>query len=216
MHLNRNLFGALAVCAALSAPLASLAALVGPVETNRTAFDARVGTQGTDAFADLAAGSLGLPPLNRIAGSFSYNAVAANGLFALMDGGPLTTDTAADSLTLSAFSSSVYGFGADFSVDPSMSAGTLTFTYNNVDLLYTLDIPVNSAGSFFVGFVFGSPIDTSQIKITSSQLDINVPVFLAVDNLTLASAVPELGTFPLIAFGAAALFAASLRRKRGA
>jgi len=216
MHLNRNLFGALAVCAALSAPLASLAAVT--VVTTEAAFDVLVGIKAPpDAFT---VGSIPSPD-SRTVVPFAYTATAANGLFA-PSVGRLSTDTASDSLTLSAFSSNVRGFGAYFSVADLLNvnfsfAGELTFTYTvGLDVTtHTEVFPANSVGSRFVGFVFSSPI-LGQINITSSQLEIGEAAFMAVDNLTLASAVPELGTFPLIAFGAAALFAASLRRKRGA
>lgn len=212
MTLKRSFLGALAFCAALSAPLASLAALVGPVETTRAAFDLRVGTQGTDSFDDLTVGGLGTSLPGRPAGTFFYTAAATNGLYALA-GVRLTTDTAPDSLTLSAFSSGVHGFGADFFVDPSTSAGTLTFEYNG-GVIHTLNIPANAPLGLFVGFVFDSAIDAGEIKITSSQT--GGEVFLVMDNLTLATAVPEVGTFPLMVVGAAALFAASLRRRRAA
>jgi PEP-CTERM motif len=213
MQLNLNLFGTLAFTAALSAPLASWAALVGPVETDRAAFNARVTVQGTDDFATLPAGDLGLSPATRGAGSFSYTAAAANGLYGLA--GQISTVVNTDGLVLSGFTSGVYAIGADFSVDPSASAGQLIFTYNNsVVPTYTLAVPANTT-SLFVGFVFNSPIDADQITITSSQLDLNVPVYLAMDNLTLAAAVPEPGTFPMLALGAATLLWAARRRRQG-
>ena len=208
MYLNRTLFRALAFAAALSAPLGSFAAIT--VVNSPGAFNALVGTRGEDAFDDQLGEAMGPPSMNRMAGTFQYTAAATDGLYFFP--GLLSTATAADSLVLSNFSAGVYGFAANFSAQDNAgapSAGQLTFKYNGSAIGAPVNVPTVTG---FIGFVFDAPI-VGVITVTSNTVDFGA-VYLAVDNLNLASAVPELGTFPLIVAGAGALFAATLRRRR--
>lgn len=213
MHLNRNLFGALAFCAVLYTPLASWAAVT--VVTTQAAFNALVGVSGEDKFDDLLVERPVSFPASRPAGPFSYSAGAPpDGLYAFP--GQLSLLTAANSLVLSNFTAGVHGFGATFFAQDLAGLpkrGQLTFMYNGSTIGDPLDIQASDTLGLFVGFVFGSAIDSGSIAIFSNVLDFP-GVYLAIDNLTLASAVPELGTFPLIVVGAGALVAASLRRRR--
>ena len=208
MYLNRTLFRAFAFAAALSAPLGSFAAIT--VVNSAGAFNVLVGTRGVDGFDDLVTEGLSSVSANRTAAPFAYTAAAANGLYFFP--GLLSTAASADSLVLSNFSAGVYGFAANFSAQNffgAPSAGQLSFKYNGSAIGAPVNVPT---GTGFVGFVFDAPI-VGEITVTSNVLDFG-DVYLAVDNLTIASAVPELGTFPLIVAGAGALFAATLRRRR--
>jgi len=214
MNLNRNLFGALAFCAALSAPLGSWAAVT--VVSTQAAFNALVGVSGVDTFDDLLAENIGPVTANRMAGTFLYTAGATDGLYFFP--GLLSTATAVDSLVFSNFSAGVYGFAANFFAQDLagvLGSGELTIMYNGNTIPGLNPLSITPAGQF-VGLVFDAPI-SGEITVTSSNVfPFNVPggTYLAVDNVMLASAVPELGTFPLIVVGAGALVAASLRRRR--
>ncbi len=204
----------------VAAPLAALALAV-PAQaavtgyTDAASFMAAVQNAGTDSYDDL--GSF-LPvdtPASRSAGAYSYVVDASTGLFSLNESGDglLSTNDLFDTLIFSNFSAGVSAaglnaFGTDFD---GFAISGVTINVRVVDSLgATLTLTANEASpSSFFGFTSNVQIDSLVVEIFSAT-----STYATANDLVLASAVPEPGTYPLMLGGIGLLGWLARRRRR--
>lgn len=211
--------------AALFAGAQAQAALT--VYTSKAAFDAAVAAMmpvlsGTDTFDDLVAGAnLGSGPLARTAGGIGYSASAGPVSTTLFGAGTgsdawLSTDAAGDSLTFSAFAPGVFAAGMNlFNSNISgdfLRRGSITLTVTDADSSATFTTRRRGMSTeSFVGFISTSTITSLEATPFARRGD----VWPAVNNLTLASAVPEPETYLMMLAGIAAVGFVARRRRLG-
>lgn len=195
------------------------------VYTSQAAFDAAVAAlmpalSGTDTFDDLVAGAnLGSGPLARAAGGIGYNASAGPDSDILYGAGSpsdawLSTNIATDTLSFDGFAPGVFAAGMNlFNSDIAgafLRRGniTLTATDSEGSSSATISLLQMSTASF-LGFI--STTEISSLDVTSAAR--RATVWPTVNNLTLASAVPEPETYLMMLAGIAAVgFVAGRRR----
>lgn len=215
MTLKISLIKPLAVAALLGAASgASQAAIT--VFTSLTAFNAATAAQGTDTFAGLSTIVPTASPLNRTAGPYSYRATVTNTFFA---GGTvanpfLATTDAEDTVRFTAFAAGVRGIGGNFfasNIAGGFTLGSVTLTVTDGGGSVTRVI-TDAAVNSFLGFVSDGPI--SLLTLAAVQPTDGSFTWPSADNLVLAAAIPEPGTYALLLMGLGAVgFAA--RRRRG-
>jgi hypothetical protein len=189
------------------------------VFTTQASFLAAVTAPGVDTFADLSVTSATASPLNRTAGSYTYRAAAPDGFFGAGSAANpwLSTNTAADAITFSNFSTGVSAIGGFFvgsDVNGAFTSGSLTLLAT--DLLGATSTQTIAGGvTTFLGFV-------STTSMASLVLSAVQPAggFLwpAADNVTLAVAtvaapVPEPETYALFLAGLGLLGVLGRRRR---
>jgi hypothetical protein len=212
---------ALAV-AALVAGAQAQAALT--VYTSQAAFNAAVASllpvlTGTDTFDDLVAGAnLGAGPLARAAGGIGYNASAGTNSNVLFGAGSasdawLSTDSADDTLTFDSFAPGVFAAGMNlFNSDISGSffrRGSITLTATDTEgsASGTITRAAMSTTSF-LGVISTTSITSLEVTPFARRPS----VWPTVNNLTLASAVPEPETYLMMLAGIAAIGFVARRR----
>jgi hypothetical protein len=205
---SKKLFSlkALGLAALLCASAAANADIT--VYTSEAAFNAAVANRGVDTFDDLPLGSLS-DTLDRTAGSYSYTASAANGLWGAGVPGDtwLSTNLRTDSVVFSNFSGHVSAFGGNFFGTDIGGAyvpgGDLVLTATDgFTLTYSLN---GTTQSSFLGFV--SDGDLGSVTLTSNG---NSALWPTANNVVLA--VPEPTTYGMLLAGLG--FMAVMARRR--
>ena len=218
-------------------PLAAVALLAIAGQANATitvytslaAFQAAVGTTGTDTFAGLSISGETASPLNRSAGSYTYTATGSGNTSTSGDnnfwgGGTtanpfLSTNIAGVKITFSNFSNGVVAIGGNFfasNVSGLYTAGGVKLVATDASGSVTQTIsPTGATAGSFLGFVSDGPITSLALNsvIVSSAL------WPSADNLVLANAaapVPEPQTYALLLGGLGLVGFIAGRRRRPA
>jgi len=193
------------------------------VYTSASAFNAALlsmsAISGTDSFDDLTAGAnLGSGPLTRAAGSLGYSAAVGpdSDIFYGAGNGTdnwLSTNVATDTVTFSGFAPGVFAAGANvFNSDVGgnflrRGAITLAAVDGNSTATQTVRFATTST---FIGFISDSAL--TSVSLTSTQ-GRNSTVWPTMNNLTLATPIPEPETYALMLAGLAAVGFMARRRK---
>jgi hypothetical protein len=213
--MKTSLLKPVALAAMLAATGAANAAIT--VFTSSASFLAAVGATGTDTFAGFSITDITASPINRSAGAFGYTGSATNGFFG---GGTtanpfLSTNTYSDPMVITP-TSVIAGIGGDFfgsNISGLYAAGPVTVTATDslgATIAQTISPSSATAGSF-LGFV--SDANIASLTIASATGQVAPFVWPSVDNLTLAAAIPEPGTYALM-LGGLGLVGFLARRRR--
>jgi PEP-CTERM motif len=193
------------------------------VYTSESAFMAALANMsavtGTDSFDDLTAGAnLGSGPLVRAAGSLGYSAAVgpnSDVFFGAGNGGDnwLSTNSASDTVTFSGFAPGVFAAGANvFNSDLGgnfLRRGAITLSADDGSSTASQTVRFPRATTF-IGFISDSALTSVSLTATSGP---NTTVWPTMNNLTLATAVPEPETYALMLAGLAAVSFLARRRK---
>jgi PEP-CTERM motif len=208
---------------------ASLLVCVGAANANITVFTSESAfmaalasmsaVTGTDSFDDLTAGAnLGSGPLTRSAGSLGYSAAVGPTSDIFYGAGTstdswLTTNNATDTVTFSGFAPGVFAAGANV-FNSNISGDFLrrgAITLAAADATSTASQTVRfPRTTTFIGFISDSALTSVSLTATSGP---NATVWPTMNNLTLATAVPEPETYALMLAGLAAVGFLARRRK---
>lgn len=214
----------LAAAALLAGATAAQAAVV--VHTSAASFAAATHAPGVDDFNALSATEVAPSPLARTAGVYGYSVVVEPDTRFLSDGSPLptgavlaagpeadrwlSTNAAGDTLRFIELggAQAIGGlfFGSDLAGQFAPGA-TLDFLATDAQGTQSFRLTAASTGSF-VGFVADRPL----LSLSVSALQDNGPVWIAVNDLQLAAAVPEPQSVALLLAGLAVLGVATRRR----
>jgi hypothetical protein len=211
-----SLIKPLAFAALLATAGASQAAIT--VYTSLAAFNAATLNPGTDTFTGLSITGSTPSPLTRSAGPYTYTVDAGPaGTFfgAGSTANPwLSTNTATDTISFFGFTSGVVGFGGNFfgsNISGLFAPGDVTLTATDTSGTVTQTI-VSAVEGSFLGFV--STTGLLSATLAAVQVPGASPLWPTADNVVLASAVPEPGTYAMMLAGLGVLgFMA--RRRRG-
>lgn len=203
----------LAAAALLAVAGASHATIT--VFTSQAAFLAAVSAPGVDTFNDLALTSVP-SPIVRNAGAYGYTGTVSTTSF--FNAGTtadvwLSTNTATDTITFNTFTGGVSAAGGNFfgsDINGAFLAGNLTLTATDASGTITQTL-TNATTTGFLGFVSTGAL--TSITITSVQ-PVSGFLWPTVNNLTLATAVPEVQTYAMMLAGLG-LMGFMARRRRG-
>jgi PEP-CTERM motif len=201
MTLMSSLLKPVALAALLATASVSHAAIT--VVTSLAAFNAATATPGTDTFAGFSIVMQTPSPITRTAGPYGYTATSSPGRF--FGGGTtadpfLSTESAESTIIFNAFSAGVRGIGGNFfasNISGLFAPGDVTLTATDASGTVTQTI-AGATMSSFLGFVSDGPI--TQVTLASVQPAAGF-LWPSADNLVLASAVPEPGTYALMLAG---------------
>ncbi len=215
MTLKSSLLKPLALAALLASAGVSHAAIT--VVTSLAAFNAPTSVLGTDTFAGFSIVSSTASPVTRSAGPYSYTA-AATPPDRFFGGGTtgnpfLSTTLAESTITFNAFTAGVRGVGGNFfgsNISGLFAPGDITVTATDSGGTVTRTL-IGAATSSFLGFISDGPI--TQLTVASVQPSTGGFLWPSVDNLVLAAAVPEPGTYAMMLAGLG-VFASMARRRR--
>jgi hypothetical protein len=188
------------------------------VVTSLAAFNAATVNPGTDTYTGFSITGGTPSPITRNAGPYTYTADAGPaGTFfgAGTTANPwLSTNTATDTISFFGFTPGVVGLGGNFfgsNISGLFAAGDVVVTATDASGTVSQTI-VNATTGSFLGFV--STTGLLSATVAAVQVPGASPLWPTVDNLVLASAVPEPGTYALMLAGVGVLgFMA--RRRRG-
>jgi hypothetical protein len=179
--------------------------------TDAGAFAAATLAPGVDTFDDLSPDTFLALPTTRTAGDYGYTIGSPEGLFTVGGGDTwMSTNALSDVIDITGLTGGVQGvggfvFGTDFSgfVVPSTVTLTVTAVGGAID---SLTIPSNTATTF-LGAVSMDGIQSIRLSIAAEYVTLN--------DLTLAAAIPEPGTYALM-LGGLGLVGWLARRRRAA
>jgi hypothetical protein len=198
-----KIFSAAALLCAAAAAQADIT-----VYTSQADFLAAVSAPGVDTFDDLAVEPYG-DTLARTAGTYSYSAFAATGLWGAGGAGDywLSTNRGTDPIVFSGFSGGVSAFGGNFfgsDVLGEYALGNLQLTASDGSVLsYNLN---GATTTTFLGFVSSTPLSS----VTLST-DGTTGLWPTANNVVLA--VPEPSTYAMLLAGLG--FVGLMSRRRG-
>ena len=208
------LLKALPLAALMCASGASHAILT--VYTSQAAFLSAVSSPGVDTYTGFSITGTTPSPIFRTAGAYSYTATASTSTFfgAGTTSNPwLSTNTATDTVTFNAFSAGVSAFGGNFfasNISGSFLAGNVILVATDSLGATSTQTIVGATVSSFLGFVSNA----SMSSVVLSSVQGASPVWPTADNVTLAAAIPEPGSYALLLAGLGVVgFMA--RRRRG-
>ena len=203
MHVMSKLFllRPLAVAALVAVSGASQAALT--VYTSQAAFLAAVSAPGTDTYTGFSITGATPSPITRSAGSYQYTATAETTTFfgAGTTANPwLSTNTATDSITFNAFTGGASAIGGNFfgsDISGLFSAGNITLVATDSLGATSSQTITGATTTSFLGFVSTGTLSSLVVEAVQGA----TPLWPTVDNLTLAVAVPEPGTYAMLLAG---------------
>lgn len=189
------------------------------VYTSQASFNAAVGTTGTDTFTGFNITGSTPSPITRSAGSFGYTASVESGGAFFGDGSTanpfLSTNTAQDVMNFGSFSGGVVAVGGNFfgsNISGLFAAGSITITALDASGPVTRTIsPASESAGSFLGFVSDGPLLSLTVASVQPPSGFLWP---SVDNLVLASAVPEPEAYAMMLAGLG-LVGWMARRRRG-
>jgi hypothetical protein len=200
--------------------LAALLATVGSAQatitvyTNQADFLAAAALTGTDSFDDMALAAIN-GPLTRSAGGYSYTAsTTATAFFPAGTAGDvwLSPNLSWDVVTFAGFGADINGIGGNFfgsNLSGAFQASSvLNFVATDANGSVSQTLTNATTGSF-LGFLSDSAMVSLTMVVPSTS-----SAWPTVNNLTLASAVPEPGTWVLM-LGGLGLLGAAARRRQG-
>lgn len=213
MIVKLSMLKPLALAALLAAASAAQANIT--VYTSLAAFNAATANQGTDVFTGFSITGQTPSPITRSAGIHTYTASAGGSFFG---GGStanpfLSTNSAQDTITFSGFSAGVVGFGGNFfgsNIAGLFSAGDMVLTATDSSGTVTQSI-INATEGSFLGFVSNGSLISA--TLSSVQPATGGALWPSADNVVLASAVPEPGTYALMLAGVGVLGFVARRRR---
>ena len=210
----------------VSIALAALVASTAPAQaaitvyTTLAAFNAATTAPGIDTYTGFSITGVTLTPIVRIAGSYGYTAATPGDFFgAGTVANPwLSTNTATDTITFSAFTGGSNGVGGNFfgsNAAGAFLAGNITLVATDSSGSVTQTI-VGATTSSFLGFV--STTAVTSLTVTSVQ-PVGAFLWPTVDNLVFAKragvvqgAVPESSTWLMMLAGFGLVGGAMRRR----
>lgn len=180
------------------------------VFTTLASFQAAVGMIGTDTFTGFSITGTTPSPITRSAGSFGYtgsitNPVGTNS-HSFFGGGTtadpfLATNVSGDTMSFGSFTGGVVSVGGNFFASNAsglFTSGGVTVTATDASGTVTQVIsPTSASNGSFLGFVS----TTGVTSFTVASNIVGTSIWPSVDNLTLAAAVPEPGTYALLLGG---------------
>ena len=215
MKMYLSLLKPLAIAGLLAS--AGLAQANLTVYTTQFSFMAAVTGEATDTFEDLPSISPVPGPLSRSVGSFGYTATEGPGTPTFYTAGRhnvwLSTDIAQDSITFSNFTGGVGAIGGRFfgAAGNGTPFGGQSILVSATDADGTTSQTIVHANRFsFLGFVSDGALTSLTVSAVQPG---HGSVFPAVNNLVLASMVPEPETYALLIAGLAGM-GMLLRRRR--
>lgn len=209
---NLSLLKALGLSTLLCVSAAAQASIT--VFTTEASFLAAVTSPGTDSFDDLdvAAAVSFDSPVDRVAGMYTYTASVADAGGASSEFFPtgtpadpwLSTFNPSDTITFHSFSNGVQAVGGLFFASDfdgaAMTGETILITATDASGS-VLETIIGTSATSFRGFVSTGPLSSLTISTVQSG---SFP-YPTVNNLVLASPVPEPGTLVLLLAGIAAI-----------
>lgn len=194
--------------AVAAAGLSGTAQAAITVYTSQAAYLAAVGASGVDTFDNLSITASTPSPITRTAGAFGYTAaVSTTSFFGAGSTADrwLSTNTATDTITFSAFTGGVSAFGGLFfgsDIAGAFAPGSITLTATDASGTVTQTI-TGATTSSFLGFVSTGPLLSATVTSVQPTTGFLWPT---VNNLTLAaprvtSGVPEPTTWAMMIVG---------------